>query len=136
VSVKIIQGDCIEVAKCYYNGCALTDVDIEQDYQIDDQTVCRDCYESWRDDNESECPFCCNYFLEEDLSDVFVLWDPEIGQPGVYRPLSSPFYSQPPIGCPSMWDSAVERIGSLMPNFAIDIVGCAAAFVCKECNQR
>lgn len=136
MSVEILQGDCIEVAKCWYNGCVLTDVDIEQDYRIDDETVCEDCYESWREDNELECPFCGNYFLEEELSDVFVLWDSELGQPGVYRPLSRPFYSQPLIGRPSMLHSAVEMIGSLMPNVAIGVAGCAAAFVCKECNQR
>lgn len=118
---------------CWYNDCTLTDAEREDPDMIDGEPVCESCYNSWRCENESECPFCCNYWLVDDLSVCFVLVDDEFGEPGLYRPLSYPFYSQPLIGAPHLWDHAVQRIGSLLPSTMIDIDRHPAAYVCKEC---
>lgn len=118
--------------KCWYNDCTLTPAEIEEPYMIDGEPVCESCYDSWRSENESECPFCCNYYLEDELSECFVLVDEEFGEVGLYRPLSYPFYVQPLIGFPAMWDHAVQRIGSLLPSAGIE-TGYPAAFVCNEC---
>lgn len=121
------------ITKCWYNDCELTADDIDAAYDIDGEPVCYDCYDSWRCENESECPFCCNYLLDDDLSECFILTDEDFGEVGLYRPLSYPFYSQPVIGTPTLWTHAVQRIGSLLPSAGMDAGGHPAAFVCKSC---
>lgn len=121
---------------CDRNGCTLAGEELESPMRIDGEVVCDKCYDDWRDYNSTTCPLCCESYLEDDLSDCFILVDSEYGEPGLYRVLAWPFYRQGLIGSATIYPDAVTRIGSIMPDVAYEMEMGAAAFVCKECLGR
>lgn len=48
---------------CALNGCKLTKEEAADPYLVDGEPYCVECEESWREENESPCPFCYGYFL-------------------------------------------------------------------------
>lgn len=123
------------VTNCYRNGCVLTDDERADPYIGDGDVMCQECHNDWRSENESRCPFCEEYYLDEELSECFIIVDTEYGgELGLYRPIEYPFVSQPMIGSPHLWEEKVTKIGSLTRHpCAYETEGCPAAFVCKRC---
>lgn len=126
------------IATCSYNGCALTTAEeLESPHTVDGDVFCDECYDSWRSDNESVCPFCCDYFLDDELSECFVFlgdeFDEHEPEPGLYRPLVYPYYDQPMLGRPRFRDVAIEQIGSLLFPDRMETANCPAAYVCTSC---
>ena len=101
---------------------------------VDDEPLCDECYAEWFWENSFTCPLCGEEQLDDEESDCFVLFDKRYGEPGFYKALSFPFYSQPLIGKPTMWPWAVGRFG-FVPDGAQDD-GCPAAFICQDCKSR
>lgn len=119
-------------AELCVNGCTIK-ADERRDAEIiEGDLYCDRCYEEWEADNTTVCPFCEDCWSDEDLSECFILVDEDFGELGLYRPLSYPYYSQPMIGRPTLWEHAVEKIGSLLPGLEFD-VSCPAAYVCDQC---
>lgn len=121
---------------CSRNGCALTtSVEIESPHMIDGAIVCDDCYEEWRRENESECPFCCEFYLDDELSDCFVFAgeDGKSLPPGLYRFLSCPRYRLPTPTTSHFNGYAVQHIGSLWPGSGVDIGAALTLYICKSC---
>lgn len=121
--------------KCSYNGCELTNEEMESPNKVDEDIFCDECYDSWFSENSFECPLCQERNLRDEESDYFILFDAEIGEPGVYKVLSYPFCSQPLLGTPMLYDSSVSRIGFVPQNTYLEFEY-SCAFVCKDCMTK
>ena len=99
--------------------------EIESPHKVYDETVCDECYDDWFSEESSECPVCCDYFLEEDLSEYFIVFDSEVAEPGIYKPISFPYYSQPMIGHGNMDRRAISRLGFIPTGVERNFYPCA-----------
>jgi len=122
---------------CTRCGEALGDEETESPrLDTDGEPICDDCFQEFF---ESYCPVCYDYYeTENDESTIFLLFEDVGVPPGIYRPKSYPFYSQPIVGEGDIHDSAVEFIGSidLAPAHVEDESGYPATFLCKNCEER
>lgn len=114
------------------NGCKLTKAEIAEPYTRDGEVLCESCDEDWQMDNKSLCPFCHDYFEDEQLSECFALVDVDGHEPGLYRPLEYPYYDAPMIGRSYFYDGAIERIASFLHADHVE-AGLRCAYVCKQC---
>lgn len=112
---------------CSYNGCTLTAAELENPYIGGGDQFCEECYDEWYNEHSVACAFCEEYWLEDDMSEWFVLVDAEYGDPGLYRPLSYPYCSQK-----ALLKHAVERVGSLLPSFELNSCN-PMELVCEKC---
>lgn len=124
--------------ECKYCGGLLDDEERGSPrLDSDGDIMCDDCYD---EHYRSICPMCGDYYeLESEESDIFLLFDEDIGvDPGIYRPTSYPFYSQPLIGSPHVYDGAVELIGGIdaVDSWIRDEILTPATFVCKTCEEK
>ena len=119
-------------ATCSCNGCTLTAEEIAEPYMHDGKIYCESCNEDWRCDNESMCPFCHDYFEDDQLSECFALVDVDGYKPGLYRPLEYPYYDAPMIGRSTFYEGAIECIGSFLRPDHVE-AGLRCAYVCKQC---
>lgn len=121
---------------CTRCGEALDDEETESPrLDSDGEPICDDCF---REFFESYCPMCCDYYeTENEESTVFLLFEDVGVPPGIYRPNSYPFYSQPFIGEGHIYKSQVELIGSidLAREHVEDESGYPATFLCKNCEE-
>ena len=108
--------------------------EIESPHEVDDETVCDECYDDWFAEESSECPVCCDYFLDDELSEYFIVFDPEIAEPGIYKPKEFPYYSQPMIGRGTMYRPSISRIGFIPVGVERECYPCAN--ICVFCLDR
>ena len=108
--------------------------EIESPHKVYDETVCDECYDEWFAEESSECPVCCEHFLDEDLSEHFIVFDSEVAEPGIYKPTEFPYYGQPMIGRGHMYRNAITRIGFIPAGVERDCYPCA--YICAGCLER
>ena len=120
-------------------GCCelepLIDGYVEHPFAPDGINLCQDCESGWRLDNEDECPVCANYFLEDELTDWFVIRD-ELGghPPGIYYPVRYPIYQPEMLGSDRIyWDNV--RYFCPLPRDS-DGIMMMCAWICEECQGK
>lgn len=120
---------------CSYNGCELTNEEMESPHTVGSDIFCDECYDNWFSENSFDCPLCCECQVNDQQSEYFILFDPDVGEPGIYKILSYPFYSQGLLGEGMFYDHAIARFGFVPHKFRVDRVF-SAAFICKECMSE
>ena len=108
--------------------------EIEGSYHVDDETVCDKCHDNWFHENSSECVICCESFLDDDLSDCFVLFEDDDAEPGIYKAIRFPFYTAGLIGTSWLHMNCISRIGFVPKDVEMD--GYPCEFICNDCIKR
>lgn len=121
-------------ANCEWCHDVLEGEEIEAPFDYDGETICEDCWDNYYFENSVECPICCNHYLEDDLSEYFVVFDPEVAVPGIYKPLRLPFYVEEMLGGGWMMEENISRVG-FVPRGAEQGV-CPCAHICERCIAR
>jgi hypothetical protein len=123
--------------KCQQCDKAMVGEEVASPYYIDGDSVCDECYDSFRDENEIICCICQDGKLEDEYEkDVFVVFDAdEAGVPvGLYRAKSRPYVMQSLIGSGWLYGDRIARIGDIPPEAVKD--QCPCAVVCDECAGK
>lgn len=118
---------------CSYNGCDLTGDELESPHTVGTDIFCNECYDNWFSENSFECPLCLEREVHDEESEYFIVFDPDVDVPGIYKVVSYPFYSQPLIGEGMLYKHAVSRVG-FAPVGPSDNSPCA--FICKDCMAK
>lgn len=110
--------------------------EVEAPYHVDGETWCDDCYDEWFSENSTECPLCCNWHLDEDLSEYFLLFEAEEGlATGFYKWTNDSIYTEPPRGRSPYGRVWVRRVGFLPHEAQWESFDPCVA-ICLECIEQ
>lgn len=120
-----------EVTFCTWCGDPLEGEELDNPGKIEGDIVCDECCEDWEYENSFECAVCHERHIDGEQSNFFILVDESLGIPGLYEAMEFPFYAQPMLGRPWMYEDAVRRVGELPAGAQVEEAPCE--YVCTSC---
>jgi hypothetical protein len=133
------QTETISKMLCAWCDKQLEGEEIENPNICDGETLCDDCYDDWRSENESLCCCCQEGFLSDEIGHpgqliASVDYDATDLQDGLWQILDLPLYCSPLIGGGFFFKDSVAFIRRLP--LRIDTDGYPCGYLCQKCSDK